>query len=101
MPILLVDDDGPVRLRDDAAERLAARDARLRNADGTPYHNGILKASGLGMTQWWRLRRGHQQVGTEAFRRLRSLAMSTGLSKEEAYELLFTTEPRDDVEAAA
>lgn len=101
MPILLVDDDAPVRLRDDAAERLAARDEQLRNADGTPYHTGIISACGFGTTQWWRLRNGQQMPGTKTLRSLLHLAMRTGLTRQEAYDLLFTTEPRDNAEAAA
>lgn len=84
----------PIRLKDDAIAQLVARDERLRHPDGKPNHNEILRISGVSSTQWWKVRRGDQDPGAKTLPRLVNLAKSTGLTEDEAYALLFTTEPR-------
>lgn len=85
----------PIRLKDDAVKRLVARDERLRRPNGKPKHNEIIRASGVSQTQWWKVRRGEQDPGAKTIPRLVDLAKSTGLTEDEAYALLFTTDPRE------
>jgi hypothetical protein len=103
VPNALIDDIEYPRywLKDNAVAALVARDERLRHSDGTPHHNEIISATGLGMTQWWRIRQGCQSAGKKSVPKLLRLAMSTGLTRDEAWELLFTTEPRQSASSAA
>jgi hypothetical protein len=91
----------PIRLNDDAIERLVARDERLRHPDGKPNHSEILRISGVSSTQWWKVRRGDQDPGAKTIPRLVGLAKSTGLTEGEAYSLLFTDDPRTQEATAA
>lgn len=105
MPSPTIDDFKSIQfprywLKGDAVTELVARDERLRHPDGTPHHGKILDATGLGVTQWWRIRHGHQSAGAKSVPRLLRLAMETGLTKDEAWELLFTTEPHNYPAAA-
>lgn len=106
MPNPLTDDVESIEyprywLKDNAVTELVARDERLRHADGTPHHNEIISATGLGMTQWWRIRQGHQSAGAKSVPKLLCLAMRTGLTRDQAWDLLFTTEPRQTESRAA
>jgi hypothetical protein len=85
----------PIRLKDDAIVELVARDARLRKPNGAPNHGKIISTSGVSSTHWWNIRKGFKDPGAEAIPKLLHLAMRTGLTEEEAYTLLFTTEPRE------
>lgn len=103
MPETLIDETEYPRywLKDNAVTELVARDERLRHADGTPHHNEIISATGLGLTQWWRIRQRQQSAGPKSIPGLVRLAMSTGLTRDEAWELLFTTEPCRSASRAA
>jgi hypothetical protein len=83
----------PVRLKDDAITGLAALDERLRKPNGKPHHGHIISASGVSSTHWWNIRKGFKDPGADAIPKLLGLAKENGLTEEEAWELLFTTEP--------
>ena len=90
----------PIRLKDDAIAKLAARDEHLRKPNGKPHHGRIIHESGVSQTHMWNLRKGLKDPGAGAIPRLVGLAMKTGLTESEAFDLLFTTEPRTGRPAA-
>lgn len=100
MPSVMADDHTPLRLKSDAPEQLAALDERLRKPNGKPHHSEIISACGIGTTQWWRIRRHEQSPGGKSIPKLLDLAMRNGLTRDEAWALLFENEPHAEQAAA-